>query len=119
VGEVHRLLSSELAKSQARLDAIYFCPHHPDDKCECRKPRPGMLLQAQRELDIDLRQSYVVGDKHSDVVTADVVGAKSVLVLTGYGRQELARHRDDRLQPDYIAENLMDAVDAILKGQVA
>jgi D-glycero-D-manno-heptose 1,7-bisphosphate phosphatase len=119
VVEIHRLLSTELAQSQAKLDAIYYCPHRPDDACECRKPRPGMLLRAQDELNIDLQQSYVIGDKHSDVVTASAVGAKSVLVLTGYGREELAQHRNDRLQPGYIAENLMHAVDAILKGNVA
>jgi D-glycero-D-manno-heptose 1,7-bisphosphate phosphatase len=117
IGDVHDLLRRELAQSAAKLDAIYYCPHHPDDGCDCRKPRPGMLLRAERDLDIDLQQSWVVGDKHSDVETANAVGARSIQVLTGYGRAELERYRSDRLQPDYIAENLMDAVDAILKGE--
>ena len=118
VGQIHGILTAELEREQARLDGIYYCPHTPDDGCGCRKPQPGMLLQAKNDLDIDLSQSWVVGDKHTDVETAHSVGAKSILVLTGYGRDELARHRDDRLKPTYIAEDLKEAVDAILEGKV-
>jgi len=63
VHQVHDILQAELSRHGARLDAIYFCPHAPDSGCECRKPNPGMLLQAQKDLDIDLTESYVVGDK--------------------------------------------------------
>jgi D-glycero-D-manno-heptose 1,7-bisphosphate phosphatase len=116
VHQVHDILQAELSRHGARLDAIYFCPHAPDSGCECRKPNPGMLLQAQKDLDIDLTESYVVGDKQIDVETAYAAGAKSVLVLTGYGRnqREMFMARDP--QPHLVAENLKEAVDAILAG---
>lgn len=118
IGEVHRLLSDELALEGARLDAIYYCPHHPSageppyrQSCDCRKPRPGMLHRAVAEHDIDLSSSYVVGDKYSDVRMAHAVGAKGVLVLTGYGRGELEYQSDSwERPPDFIAETLAEAV---------
>jgi D-glycero-D-manno-heptose 1,7-bisphosphate phosphatase len=118
VDEVHEILKAELAAHHAKLDAIYVCIHHPDAGCGCRKPNPGMLLQAQRELDIDLANSYVIGDKHLDVETAYGVGAKGVLVLTGYGRGEREKYRQSENQPHLVAGNLMEAVDAILAGAV-
>lgn len=117
VEEVHGILRNELAAHQAKLDAIYSCIHHPDSGCDCRKPNSGMLLQARDELNIDLTQSFVIGDKYLDVETAHNVGAKGILVLTGYGREELEKYKSER-QPDLIAENLLAAVDAILNGAV-
>ena len=119
VHQVHEILRAELALHGARLDAIYYCPHHPEAGCDCRKPNPGMLLRAQKELDIDLRQSYVVGDKHLDVETAYAAGARSVMVLTGYGRKERETHKASRNQPHLVAESLAEAVDAILAGAMA
>jgi D-glycero-D-manno-heptose 1,7-bisphosphate phosphatase len=119
VEEVHNVLRAELARHDAKLDAVYTCIHHPEARCECRKPNPGMLLQAQRDLDIDLRNSYVIGDKYLDVETAYAVGAKGVLVLTGYGRGELEKYRASERQPHLVAENLRAAVDAILSGELA
>src|ERR1051326_4666269 len=66
VAEVHAILAQELARSSARFDGIYYCPHEPEASCDCRKPNPGMLLRAQRELNIDLRQSFVIGDRYLD-----------------------------------------------------
>jgi D-glycero-D-manno-heptose 1,7-bisphosphate phosphatase len=77
-----------------------------------------MLHRAQKDLDIDLAGSYVIGDKQVDVETAHAVGAKAILVLTGYGREEHAAHRNDAHQPHFVAENLTQAVDAILAGEV-
>ena len=116
VEEVHNVLRAELARYDAKLDAIYTCIHHPEAGCECRKPNPGMLLQAQRELEIDLANSYVIGDKHLDVETAYAAGAKGVLVLTGYGRGELEKYRASERRPHFVAADLMAAVDAILGG---
>ena len=116
VGQVHEILRAELAQSNAKLDAVYYCPHEPEAACDCRKPMPGMLLRAQRELGIDLSQSYMIGDKQVDVETGHAAGAKSILVLTGYGREEREQHKHDEIQPTYIAENLMRAVEAILDG---
>ena len=119
VNKVHDILREELARHDSRLDAIYVCPHHPDAGCDCRKPGPGMLLQAQKELDIDLKTSYVIGDKQLDVETAYGVGAKGILVLTGYGREQRETYRNSEHQPHFVAENLMEAVDAILNGVLA
>lgn len=118
VHEVHDVLRKDLARHDAKLDAIYFCPHVPDSGCDCRKPNPGMLLRAQKELDIDLKTSYVIGDKQIDVEAAYAAGAKSVLVLTGYGREERERYKASERQPHLVAENLMEAVESILAGVI-
>ena len=119
VHDVHDILNAELARHGARLDAIYFCPHQPETGCDCRKPRPGMLLRAQAELGIDLSQSYVIGDRYLDVDLAWIANAKSILVLTGNGRTELQKHKDLPQQPHFIAENLLEAVESIITGAFA
>jgi D-glycero-D-manno-heptose 1,7-bisphosphate phosphatase len=115
-------LVSQLKREGAHLDGIYVCPHHPTEgeppfraRCECRKPRPGLLLRAASELGLDLAASTVVGDKPSDVLAARRAGARGVLVLTGYGLGEW-EYRRDRFpaEPDYVAGDLLDAVEWIL-----
>ena len=118
VHQVHDILRAELARHGAKLDAVYFCPHDPEAGCDCRKPRPGMLRRAEKELDIDLGSSYVIGDKYIDVETAHGVGAKSILVLTGYGPEERDLLRTSPFQPHFVAGNLMGAVEAILAGAI-
>jgi len=118
VHEVHNVLKAELARHGAVMDAIYYCPHHPDAGCECRKPRPGMLLRAERDLDIDLKNSFVIGDRFLDVDLANAAGARSVLVLTGDGRDELEKNKGREKQPHFVANNLQDAVEAIVRGEV-
>jgi histidinol phosphatase-like enzyme len=105
-----------LAAQGARLDGIYYCPHNSADDCECRKPRTGMLEAAAREHFLDLKRSYVVGDRHGDIVLAGNAGARSILVRSGYGEGELAWHagRWPR-QPDFIAPTLSEAADWILR----
>jgi D-glycero-D-manno-heptose 1,7-bisphosphate phosphatase len=116
VAEVHDILIQELARWDAHFDAIYYCPHDPLATCECRKPNPGMLLQAQRQLYIDLQQSYVIGDRYLDILMAHRVGARGVLVLTGDGRNELENRKAEEEQPDLVSENLLTAVEQILSG---
>jgi len=116
VEEVHKILKAELTRYNATLDAIYICPHSPEAGCDCRKPSPGMLLQAGKDMHIDLSRSYVVGDKYVDIEAAQRVSATSILVLTGYGREQRERHRTSPQQPHFVVENLMDAVDGILSG---
>ena len=106
-----RSLRSFWQQKGAAIDGFYYCPHHPEGvveqyriSCDCRKPLPGMLLRAARELSIDLAASYVIGDKSCDIELGRNAGARSILVLTGYGVTELALHRKARLAPpDYIA----------------
>lgn len=112
---LHRELEAHLARSGARLDGIYYCPHSPGAGCGCRKPVPGMLLKAAAELDIDLGRSYVVGDKQVDVELAHRVGASGILVLTGYAGQEPGRDPAQLpVQPDFVAQDLLGAVDWVL-----
>ena len=118
---IHERLMAELAGDGAHIDAIYYCPHHPHvgdapyrRDCQCRKPNPGMLLQAAREHDIDLSASYVVGDKASDMNLAANAGARGALVLTGYGRETLAARDHWPCAPAVIADDLLDAVRQIL-----
>ena len=113
---------SLLQKEGAEIDGYYFCPHYPEGSvekytcsCECRKPAPGLLLKASEDMDIDFKRSYVVGDKVSDVQLAHNVGATGVLVLTGYGRDELNRYPEDYAPSHYTCNDLYDAVQWILK----
>lgn len=117
VHRVHDRLREEIAQVQARLDGIYFCPHLPDSGCECRKPRPGMLFQAQNELGLDLHRSYMVGDRYLDVRTGKAAGVGTVLVLSGDGRKEYKEFKDTDVQPDFVAEDLAEAVGMILKDR--
>ena len=111
-----------LAECGARLDGYYFCPHHAAGKvapynvpCECRKPKPGLVFAAARDLDLDVKRSYEVGDKYVDVQLAHSVGATGILVKTGYGLGELTYDSAGWPKtPDHIAENFAEAVDWIL-----
>jgi D-glycero-D-manno-heptose 1,7-bisphosphate phosphatase len=122
VEETHAKLQAELARFEARLDAIYYCPHHPHGKvaayrkpCKCRKPAPGMLQRAARDLDLDLSASFVVSDRYKDLSMGFQTGARGVLLLSGYGKGEYLYHKDTwPRQPDYVAVHLLEAVDWIL-----
>ena len=123
IHKANERLKKLLSKSGAYLDGIYYCPHHPEGKneryrknCNCRKPNPGMIEMASDELNIDISRSYVVGDKLSDVSLAHNVGAKGILVLTGYGKGELEYLSSEfKQKPDYVADDLNTAVKWILK----
>ena len=107
VEEINTRMQSLLEEGDASLDGIYYCPHHPDDGCACRKPEPGMLLRAAEELEIGLPRSYMAGDMHSDVETIQRVGGKGILVLTGYGGEALETWQG--AQPDFVAQDLLEA----------
>jgi len=122
VEAVHAQLLSAVSSGGARLDAIYYCPHHPSEgsppwraACDCRKPKPGMILRAAREHGIDLAGSYVVGDSVVDIEAGAAAGLPGVLVLTGYGRG-LIEHQKHRFktEPAHAAEDLLGAVRFIL-----
>jgi D-glycero-D-manno-heptose 1,7-bisphosphate phosphatase len=116
VNEVYFYLREHLAAEGARLDGQYFCPHLPEEDCPCRKPKPELILRAGRDLDLDLAHSYLVGDRFKDIETAANAGVKGILVLTGYGRGEYESLRDEApVQPIYVAQDLADAANWILK----
>lgn len=122
--EIHMIndkLKHLLAEQDAYIDDIYLCPHHPDKGypeenpkykivCDCRKPNIGMIEQAKRKYDIDLDNSYIIGDTTIDIQTGKNAGLKTILLKTGLGG------RDGRydVKPDYIAANLLEAVKKII-----
>ncbi len=115
VREVHEKMTELLRAGGASVDGIYFCPHQRGDNCECRKPLPGLLNSAAHDLHFELAGSYVVGDRYADIDMAHRVGARGVLVMTGYGRGDYELHRGEwPRQPDAVEENLVHAVDWIL-----
>ena len=121
---VNDALISQLKDEGAHLDGVYVCPHHPSEGkppyrmvCECRKPKPGLLLRAASDLSLDLARSTLVGDKGSDLVAARAVGARGVLVLTGYGLGEWEYRRSALpTAPDHLAADLLGAVEWVIQG---
>ncbi len=104
------IMLRKLSAEKARIDKIYFCPHHPDDNCDCRKPKIKMLKRAERDLSIDFSKSWVIGDKTIDIKMGENAGCKTILVKTG------CRGGDDnyKVSPTLITENLIEAAEYIL-----
>lgn len=116
IHQIHEKMNAELAAGGARLDGVYYCPHKTEDDCDCRKPLPGMLERAARELHLELADSFVVSDRYVDIEMGHSVGCHTILVLSGYGRGEYEWNRARwARQPDHVTENLSGAVDIILK----
>lgn len=110
VDEIHSRMTEAVRRSGGRIDAVYYCPHRPDEDCACRKPRPGLLLRAARELDIDLASSWFIGDDLKDLEAAKAAGVRPVLVRTGHGRH-LPEERLARVSyPFDTYEDLLEAV---------
>lgn len=112
VQRVHRHILAVLQKDGATLDGVYICPHQPEDNCDCRKPKTRLVQDASLKFGIDLPRSFMVGDRELDVELGQRAGCKSVLVRTGYGEQVATQKL---ATPDYLAANLPDAVEWILK----
>lgn len=110
LAQIHDKMRRELARYGAWVDAIYYCPHHPDDRCECRKPKTAMFQRAAEEHDIDFDASYVVGDMQMDVAAGKALGCHTILVTTGPGKGE-----DIIDPPDYVADSLLQAAHWIIK----
>jgi heptosyltransferase-2 len=117
---IHARLEGLLEQHEAALDAIYFCPHHPDDRCRCRKPARGMVDRAASELQLDLRRSYLIGDHVSDMQLAKSVGAKPVLVTTGkVDAPAVEKLRAAQALPDKVVSSMPEAVEWILNDAAA
>jgi histidinol-phosphate phosphatase family protein len=108
VEAVHRRMLELLARAGASLEGVYVCPHAPEDGCDCRKPLPGLALRAASEWRFDPRTAVVIGDKASDIDLGKAIGAKTILVRTGYGETELAR---GVVRPDWVANDLKEAAE--------
>ncbi len=126
IATVHGGMTAGLEREGARLDAIYYCAHHPTMgeppyrfDCDCRKPKPGLISRATQDFEIDLAASWMIGDRYSDVQMARNAGVKSAFVLSGYGRGEWEHQRSTwTLKPDLVAENLLLAVETIVGANV-
>jgi heptosyltransferase II len=114
VETINEYIQSELEKQGVGLDGVYYCPHHPEDNCACRKPETGLLKKASQQLNLDLNNAIIIGDKLSDVLLGKRIGAKTILVLTGYGKGELGKIQSNSkestfLKPDFVGKDLLDA----------
>ena len=124
---IHERVERELLSASARLDAIYYCAHHPSVgkppyrlDCDCRKPRPGLIERAAGDFEIDLERSWMVGDRYGDVELARNAGVHSAFVLSGYGRGEWEYQRGSwKIEPEVVAENLLEAVEKIVERDAA
>ena len=107
------VIEKTFTRNSIRLDRVYYCPHHPSENCRCRKPTNGMLDRVDEELGLDRRRSYVIGDQTSDIKMGEDGGCPTILVRTG------AKGRDDRFQvsPDYVAEDLREAIGYVLREE--
>lgn len=109
LARIHQKMKDELAKQGAYVDAIYYCPHHPDEGCDCRKPKPKLVLHAAKEHDIDLEHSFVVGDLQMDIDLGKAVDCPTILISD----QSSVNNRQSK--PDAIAPDLLEAAQVILE----
>ncbi len=115
ISQVHERISAALGVHGARVDGYYYCMHQQSDACSCRKPLPGLIEHAVREHRLDPAKSWVIGDRYVDIELGQAVGARTILVMTGYGRGEFEwRVADSPRPPDFVADDLSAAVDCIL-----
>lgn len=109
--DINRYLLREIETAGGRIDAVYMCPHAPDDNCACRKPRPGMLNQAAKDLHIDLKQSIMIGDALTDLAAGRAAGVREVaLVRTGHGEEQVASAAANEMAPFAVYNTLSDAL---------
>lgn len=123
--DIHCRMITEISDAGGAIEAVYYCLHHPDAGCECRKPRPGMLKRAAQEHDIDLSRAYFIGDSTTDIQAGRRARTKTILVLTGYGGESYhkyinaeyyrCRNREE-CHPDRIFTNLYTATRWLLKN---
>ena len=120
--DIHEKMKESFQNRSARIDEIYYCPHYSKSaipeyrkECLCRKPHPGLALRAAQELSIDLSESYFIGDKVEDILLGVNIRATPVLVLTGFGDKARARLEEMKIKPGFVAKDLLNAVNWILK----
>ena len=121
VQRIHQDLNDYLKKNGTKLDGIYYCPHHPTEgkgkykmDCNCRKPKTGLIKQAVEDHNVDLDNSYMIGDRFKDMIFANNLNIKSGFVLTGYGQGEFENQRETwPFNPDIIAKNLKEMAEKI------
>lgn len=125
LSSLHQRIEQDIRAAGGRVEGWFVCPHHVTAKidrlrldCDCRKPRPGLFTQACAALPVDVSRSLYVGDKTSDMQAAEAAGLAGILVRTGYGEGELARHGGRVPGATAVASDLMGAASAILRGEL-
>jgi D-glycero-D-manno-heptose 1,7-bisphosphate phosphatase len=118
---IHSKLERELARGGGRIDRIYYCPHHPTEgippfniECDCRKPKTGMLERAALEFNINLQNSFLVGDSVVDMQAGNTALTRTILVLTGYGTSAREQCANSSIHIDHVAPTIVEAIDFIL-----
>lgn len=114
VDAINRGMVEEIGRRGGRIEATCYCPHRPEERCGCRKPQPGLLLEVAARYGVDLRETVVIGDALSDVEAGLAAGCQAILVLTGRGRDELARALASGRNGFLVAADLAEAVDLVL-----
>lgn len=117
---VNEKINSLLEPHGIKIDKFFYCPYHPDfndeEECRCRKPSPKMVFDAAEEFQIDLSKSFLVGDSKTDIECGKNAGLKTILVKTGYGEEHFYQLQKENIFPNFVAQNLLEASDYILKN---
>jgi len=119
VEDIHHRMTAAITAAGGRIDGVFYCPHRPDEDCLCRKPRPGLLLQAAKKMGVQLTGSYMVGDAATDLLAGSRTGADTFLVLTGRGLRQVIPAFQLMCRPFKIVRDLSDAVLHILETEHA
>jgi D-glycero-D-manno-heptose 1,7-bisphosphate phosphatase len=108
--DINDRLVKIIRESSGWVDAVYMCPHKPEDQCNCRKPKPGLLLQAAQDLSLDLQSSWMVGDAWSDLIAGQAAGLRgTIMVRTGRGASQFLETQPEDLEPFLVSNDLYDA----------
>ena len=114
--EINSRLVHLIRNQGGRIDGVYLCPHGPDNGCDCRKPQPGLLLQAAKDLSLDLKRSWMIGDAWSDVQAGQAAGVRgAIIVKTGRGVDQLSLFRPDGISEFLVSDDLSHAIDTIIE----
>jgi len=112
--KIHERMKKELSEHETSVDAIYYCPHHPDEKCNCRKPNTGLFDQAVKDYNIDVTESFIIGDRMLDVEAGHKVGLKTLLVPEDKRKVE-EEMKQSNVKPDFYCEDFTKCVKHIIK----
>ena len=115
IENIHNRMRAEIKKHGGRIDTIYYCPHTPEDKCGCRKPKPGLIKKAKSDLELDLKNSYLIGDAVSDMEAAVNSGCSPIFVLTGRGEEQINCLKQSGYNSVPVVSDLKEAVDLIIE----
>jgi len=115
LAKIHQKMKNDLLKKGADVDAIYYCPHHPDENCDCRKPKTGLLKKAIKDFNIDVEKSYFIGDRMLDIEAGYNINCKTILIPEDKEKVDQER-KESNIEPDYICDNFISGVIWISKN---